>query len=60
MATTEPNPQSAKKKAGGSRDNVAPDANRATDTGQSGHEQGEKNTDQTLQHPGGGTNGRHP
>jgi len=62
MATNEPNPQSAKEKAEGSRENVAPDAKRATETAQSGHEHGEKNTEQTLQHPGegGGTNGRHP
>ena len=61
MAASEPNPQSAKEKAEGSRDHVAPDAKRATDTAQSGHEHGEKNTEETLQHPGegGGKNGRH-
>jgi hypothetical protein len=52
MATNEPNPQSAKEPAEGSRENVAPDAKRATDAAQSGHQHGDKNTEQTLEHPG--------
>jgi len=50
--TPDPNPQSAKEPAEGSRENVAPDAKRATDAAQSGHKHGEKNTEQTLEHPG--------
>jgi len=51
MPTGEPYPESAEEPAEGSRDNVAPDAKRATDA-RSGHDRGEKNSDQTLKHPG--------
>jgi hypothetical protein len=52
MATPEPNPQSAKEPAEGSRDHVAPDARRAADRAQGSDNESQKNTDQTLTHPG--------
>ena len=52
MNTNHPNPASAKEKAEGSRENVAPSAKAATDRTRSQRQPGDKNTEQTLKHPG--------
>ena len=52
MATKQPNPASAREQADGSGKNVSNPAKTATDHAQSGHRHGEKNTEQTLRHPG--------